>query len=43
MQRKKVIGIFGFHRTIYGTTKEKWWMELRTNRTCDIDAEGPIN
>jgi DNA polymerase elongation subunit (family B) len=36
--------IFGFDRTIYGKTKDKrWWIELRRNRTKDIQAETEMN
>jgi hypothetical protein len=34
-----VIGIFGFDRTIYCKSKEKWWLDLKRNRMRDIDAE----
>ena len=34
------LGIFGFHRTLYGKPKDKkWWMELRRNRMKDLQAE----
>jgi DNA polymerase elongation subunit (family B) len=35
-----VLGIFEFDRTLYGKLKDKkWWMELRRNRTQDMQAE----
>ena len=35
-----VLGIFGFDRTLFGKTKDrKWWMEIRRNRTNDVEAE----
>jgi DNA polymerase elongation subunit (family B) len=35
-----VLGIFGFDRTLYGKAKDnKWWMELKRNRTQDVLAE----
>jgi hypothetical protein len=35
-----VLGIFGFHRTLYGKPKDKkWWMQLRRNRMSDVNAE----
>ena len=35
-----VLGIFGFHRTLFGKPKDKkWWMQLRRNRLSDVKAE----
>ena len=35
-----VLGIFGFDRTLFGKAKDKrWYMELRRNRTNDMQAE----
>jgi hypothetical protein len=35
-----VLGIFGFSRELYGKPKDKeWWMELRTNKMNDMQAE----
>lgn len=35
-----VLGIFGFDRTLYGKAKDrKWWLELKRNRTQDVQAE----
>jgi hypothetical protein len=34
------LGIFGFDRTLYGKPKDKrWWMELRSNRMNNVQAE----
>lgn len=39
-----VLGIFGFDRTLFGKPKyKKWWMELRSNRVRDVEAETNIS